>query len=439
MKISKEEVWDSVTTSLLEMTDRMSITDKNARTKAAANEARARFAQYKKDRGIRTTEDLVKEFASEDEQKDPKWVADSEKRQEKEFEDWEREQGGAETDALLPENPYEPTDFAPPENQQGMRAWEADQGIELGPIDTAAKPLTEMMHEFSEFDGLVGTEAFNTKTPGGLKNILSKLEDIKWKTEMEMTPVDQALSAQLEFKRDKQTVSDMDNALEYRSVQLETVLPESELSLAQQMKGTNVKPFDWDYYSRAKAEPAEPLVEMLEMRIDLSDLPAPGGPELSSSMVPLEVMETQFGPGSKPNGFESFVEENFGRPDLGESELMLGEESEMSMLPTLSEIGESLATIGELLPTSDMIMGFLEGGLMMAIPIQLVTELIPLFTEMANGQWMIPGGKEKMNMLAYHDEINRGHEGDFYIRRNKIQEYYKNNPCLLYTSDAADE
>ena len=189
------------------------------------------------------------------------------------------------------------------------------------------------------------------------------------------------------------------------------------------MKGTNVKPFDWDYYSRAKAEPAEPLVEMLEMRIDLSDLPAPGGPELSSSMVPLEVMETQFGPGSKPIGFESFVEENFGRPDLGESELMLGEESEMSMLPTLSEIGESLATIGELLPTSDMIMGFLEGGLMMAIPIQLVTELIPLFTEMANGQWMIPGGKEKMNMLAYHDEINRGNEGDFYIRRNKIQGY----------------
>ena len=107
----------------------------------------------------------------------------------------------------------------------------------------------------------------------------------------------------------------------------------------------------------------------------------------------------------------------------------------MSMLPTLSEIGESLATIGELLPTSDMIMGFLEGGLMMAIPIQLVTELIPLFTEMANGQWMIPGGKEKMNMLAYHDEINRGHEGDFYIRRNKIQEYYKNNPQYVWIRD----
>ena len=202
MKISKADLWDSVTTSLLEMTDRVGMTSKDNRTKAAADEAQNRFNQYKKDHGIKTTEDIVEQFASEDDQKNPEWQANAERARNAELEAWEREQGiipDGEDDPLLPARDNDPydgdsyngemeDDFAVPENQE-LLAWEQEQGIELSPLQEAArKPLTEMLHEISEFDGLIGTEDFNTTTPEGLKNILSKLEDIKWKTEMEMHP-----------------------------------------------------------------------------------------------------------------------------------------------------------------------------------------------------------------------------------------------------------
>ena len=183
-----------------------------------------------------------------------------------------------------------------------------------------------------------------------------------------MTPVDSTLAQNLEAGRVEQAAKDLDNLLEYRSVQLESVLPESELTLAEQMAGTRVQPFDLDYYGRAKAEPVEAdVMELVEMRIDLSDLPAPVMSE-GSSMQPLEIMASDYGPGSDPIGFQAFVEENFSQPevDFQEAESLLGEEANMGEMATLADIGESMASIGELLPTSDMIMGFLEGGLMMA-------------------------------------------------------------------------
>jgi len=155
--------------------------------------------------------------------------------------------------------PFEPPEHKEPEM---IELAELNQGEQV-----ASNALSELLHDLKETDGKIGTDFYNLENQDGLQNMLEVLKDEQWKNEMEMTPIDTALQAKMNAERA--------NPMEMRSVQLESIMPEeSELSLSQEMTGTNVSPLDLDMYNRA-ASTDPPAIEMLEMRINLSDLPQP--------------------------------------------------------------------------------------------------------------------------------------------------------------------
>ena len=113
--------------------------------------------------------------------------------------------------------------------------------------------------------------------------MLETLRDASWEDEMNAVAIDPAVQARLNAQRT--------GDLQFRSVELQEILPkDTDLSAAEQMKGTGVTPLDVEVYSRSKGTNPE-AVEMVEMKIGLSDLPPPNAAE-NNRMVPFEIAES---------------------------------------------------------------------------------------------------------------------------------------------------
>ena len=246
--------------------------------------------------------------------------------------------------------------FEPPEMKQpDIELMELNQGEQA-----ASNSLTELLYDLKETDGKIGTDFYNLKNEEGLQNMLEVLKDEQWKNEMEMTPINTELQAKLAAERA--------NPLEMRSIQLESIMPkESELSLSREMTGTNVSPLDLDMYNRgASTDP--PAIEMLEMKVDLSDLPQQSNSEMSR-IAPFELEATDAFGGSKPIGFNAFMDETY--PNFNPDGQMLDDfvMADEVLDTTFSMIGAELGEWagGLIMGTMDAIVGSAAGMALGAI------------------------------------------------------------------------
>ena len=320
--------------------------------------------------------------------------------------------------------PFEPPEHKEPEM---IELAELNQGEQV-----ASNALSELLHDLKETDGKIGTDFYNLENQDGLQNMLEVLKDEQWKNEMEMTPIDTALQAKMNAERA--------NPMEMRSVQLESIMPEeSELSLSQEMTGTNVSPLDLDMYNRA-ASTDPPAIEMLEMRINLADLPQPSNSEMSS-IQPFQIETTEaMGQGSQPVGLEAFMEETY--PEFNPDGQMLDDfvMADEMLDTTFSMIGAELGEWagGLLMGTMDAIVGSAAGMALGAIymsPIFAISELVPLVTQMANGHWQIMGYDRDMNLVDHYTDELQTKLGMYYKLANEIEGFYSTNPTYVWFRD----
>ena len=130
--------------------------------------------------------------------------------------------------------------------------------------EAVTNSLSELLHELPSAEGKIGTDFYSLKTESGLQNMLESLKDASWEDEMNATPIDSALQARLNAQRT--------GDLQFKSVELQEILPKNtDLSAAEQMRGTGVTPLDVEVYSRSKANTPE-AVEMVEMRVLLDTI-----------------------------------------------------------------------------------------------------------------------------------------------------------------------
>ena len=317
--------------------------------------------------------------------------------------------------------------FEPPEMKQpDIELMELNQGEQA-----ASNSLTELLYDLKETDGKIGTDFYNLKNEEGLQNMLEVLKDEQWKNEMEMTPIDTELQAKLAAERA--------NPLEMRSIQLESIMPkESELSLSREMAGTNVSPLDLDMYNRgASTDP--PAIELMEMKIDLSDLPQQSNSEMSR-IQPFEIEATDAFGGSRPIGFNAFMDETY--PNFNPDGQMLDDfvMADEVLDTTFSAIGAELGEWagGLIMGTMDAIVGSAAGMALGAIymsPVFAISELVPLVTQMASGTWLIPGYDRDMALIDHYDDELQTRLGKYYKLAGEIEGFYVTNPTYVWFRD----
>ena len=311
-----------------------------------------------------------------------------------------------------------------------------DEGVEMSDLNVGEQGivdgLNETLYELDEMEDKMGTEFYSIRTEEGLENTLKLLNDAKWDEGMEMVEVDTGLEARLAEQRLQP------EPLEFRSVQLDSVFGESKLSVAQEMKGTGLKPWDVDMFSRTKA--VKPVaIELVEMRVDLGSLPAPSESEVMPTMNPIE---TEFlGPTSQPVGFHSFMEENY--PNYEESpelnEMLYGEEVEMGGLDWAA-VGGELADWGSaaVMGTMDAIVGSAAGmamGLVYLSPLIAIEELVPVVAKLVKGNWWIKDYDEQQRNYDYALAKLGSIMGTYWQLADQITYLYNETPQYVWFRD----
>ena len=328
----------------------------------------------------------------------------------------------------------EPEEYkAPPEPELG----EEMEMVDLNPGEEAiADSLNETLYELDEMDGKLGTEFYSIHTEEGLENTLKLLNDAKWDEGMQMVEINPELQAQLAEQRLQP------EPLEFRSVQLESVLSnDSDLSVAQEMEGSGISPLDVDMFNRTGSNHPG-AIELVEMKVDLGELPAPSNNEMSSFEPFGQLEQTASGPGSRPIAFEGFMEENYpnyegNSPEF--DEIMFGEEEAMGGMDWAA-LGGEMAEWGSaaFMGTLDAVVGSVAGaamGLVYMSPLIAISELVPIVAKLVKGNWWIKDYDKQEQNYEYQLARLGSIMGTYWQLADQIEYLYRDTPKYVWFRD----
>ena len=350
--------------------------------------------------------------------------------------------------------------------------------IEMQPRDIVlneTRNILEDLHELPEMDGKIGAEEYSTRTEEGLENALKIIQDAKWNDEMKEAPIDMELLETMRAER---------NFVDRSSIELQQILPEPDVPLSQKMTGTGITPFDLELY-RNIGEKYPEEVEMMEMRVDISDLPKthsnefydtggysyfddlgidtlefPGEIELGE-MRRVDLDAPRFDAIDEEEKIgdveDGFFKENTTMDDLNEAQRMLdelelldndGDVEDMFFADSMEDV--SLPTLedlsGELVSSvlmDSVLAGALELGVntvVGTVPFILVDQFVDLFTK--TGKWGEQLFKHDIKWLEETEKsvgIERNYLdsmfGKYLDLSKKIRQFYKTNPKYCWIRD----
>ena len=342
--------------------------------------------------------------------------------------------------------------------------------------------LLEDLHDLPEMDGLIGTEKYSTSSPEGLENTLKVIQKAEFAEEMRDVPVDVEMLHKLRAERNFADVS---------SIELGQILPKQE-TIETQLEGTGIKPFDLEVYRKIGDNyPAK--VEMVEMKVDISDLPRmspkefvaedtysyfetagfdtlelPEGVEMQRMRVGLDGPRDASVP-TEVDPSAGKVQEFFDNPDAvygkydnwldarqgvlefetpidplfadEDEKMFFADSMEDVVIPSLEELNSGAVLTTALVDS--LLTGALELGVNTAIgtvPIVLVDQFVDLFTK--TGKW---GDQLFHHNLRYLEETEKsaalirnqmqGMFGTYIELSKKIRAFYTQHPKYCWIRD----